>query len=310
MTFIKIFAVTLILVLLSQACGRKEKPKSSTLSEEVQSKLKAKADLYLSLSPSVQDADGFIEWDHCDSLLFSSLYAVGGGKVDIPAARDSDGMWHRRSLNQPECYNEADGATASSISRDMLIGLLWYIWRAKRLDLANDLFDYGVSHDWIMGKGDASRIYFTPGLQATLAEIIHRLGGTDHSAYRAIPQAYSKNVGFAAHLDILHILLRAELVGHMDQAALDIVKYNYDRSPQNALFAYAWHRYSDADQTETVNALLNEKWFPADRLPTSSDRCESWLFQRDPGKDWEPCDEGRTHSGGDYLFVTKLLLGS
>lgn len=189
-----------------------------------------------------------------------------------------------------------------------MLGLLWFIWDRKDLELAQGLFDYGRSHDWIMGLGDISRIYFTPGLQATLAELLYRLGGQNHSAYRCMPQAYSKNKGFAAHLDTLHLLLRAELTGSVPAKALALMKWNYDRVPENALFSYAWHQYSEGDQDETYALLLNPKWWPSDRLPTSQDRSEAWLTQRDPGSDWEPSNDGLTHSGGDFLFVAKLLL--
>jgi hypothetical protein len=157
---------------------------------------------------------------------------------------------------------------------------------------------------------DISRTYFAPNLQATLAEVIYRLGGTNKVSYRGIPQTYVQNTGFAAHLQLLHILLRADLTGGIENTALQVVKYNYNRSPQNPLFAYAYHRYVDGDQTETQDILLIETLFPNNRLPTSHDRCEPWLSQRDGGKDWEPCDldkEARIHSGGDFLFVAYLL---
>jgi len=304
---LKLIALTLTIGLLCQGCGRKGEPQKTSHVPDRQALVMEKVKTYLALGPSVQDADGFIDYTHCDSLLFSGLYAVGGATVNMDAARDAEGRWHRRSLNQPPCYPEG---SKSTISRDMFLGLLWYIWEYQRLDLAEALFAYGEAHDWVMGEGDISRIYFTPGLQATLAEIIFRLGGEDHYAYRAIPQSWAKNTGFAAHLDALHILLRGELTGSIEEKALEVLQYNYTRAPENALFSYAWHRYSDGDQSETYSRLLNEAWWPADRLPTSADRCEGWITQRDPGTDWEPCDGGKTHSGGDFLFVARLLLRS
>lgn len=303
----KFIALSLTIFLLNQGCGHRTEPQSQPQSVESRALVLDKVRLYQSLGPSVQDADGFIDFEHCDSLLFSGLYGVGGGQVNIAAARNSEGAWQRRSLNQPPCYPQG---SASSISRDMFMGLLWYMWEYRRLDLAEDLFAYGEAHDWIMGKGDVSRIYFTPGLQATLAEMIFRMGGKDRPSYRSIPQAYSKNTGFAAHLDVLHLVLRAEMVGSLEAKGVELLKFNYDRAPQNALFSYAWHRYSDGDQSQTYSALLNEAWWPADRLPTSADRCEAWILQRDPGADWAPCEGGKTHSGGDFLFVARLLLRS
>lgn len=298
--------ITLILVtLMLLACGPKHYPADEQPSPK--DVLKTKYSLYKDLSRSQADSKGHIMTDECDSVLFSGLYGTTM-PVELTLARDSNGMWHRRALNYPECYPTD---SSSTISRDMLLGVMWYALVNNRLDIAEDLFEYGKSHDWIMGQGDISRIYFTPGLQATLAELVYRLGGENHRSYRSIPQTYSKNIGFAAHLDILHILLRAELEGFMPDSAFQNMEYNYERSPKNPLFSYAHHKFTDGDQTETINFLLNSSLFPADRLPTTHDRCEPWLTQRDPGKDWEPCgldSVPKTHSGGDLLFVARLVL--
>lgn len=273
----------------------KSKPKS----------LKKKYKTYLSLLPSVQDSNGFIDINHCDSLLFSGLLGTIT-KVNIEAARDSNGMWHRRPLNYISCY---PNHSKSTISRDMFIGLLWDIWKNQKLELAENLFNNGKENDWIMGEGLISRIYFTPGLQSTLAEVIYQLGGTNHIE-RHIPVLIGKgNDGFAAHLDILHVLLRAELKGGKTEH-LDVINQHYKRNPNNALFTYAHHKYTDGVQDETIDILLSDKLFPSDRLPTDCDRREGWIWQRDMGDDWEPkrdCN-GYTHSGGDFLLVAKLVL--
>lgn len=294
----------LALIYLISSCGMFQ-PKDDSTSPDEKALLKSKAALYLDLSKSETDQDGFVLWYECDSLIFSGLYGVGGGQVNITAARDSNGMWHRRSLNQPECYNGQDGST---ISRDMMLGVMWYAWREKRLDIAEELFDYGQSHDWVMGQGDISRIYFTPGLQATLAEIIYRLGGEDHYTFRNIPQVYSQNTGYAAHLDMLHILLRAEMTGSINTSARNIIEYNYQRVPGNAFYSFIHHKFSDGNQSESIQILLNQRHFPSDHLPTNENHCEFYLWQRDLGKDWEPCADKKTHSGADLLFVSKLIL--
>lgn len=303
----KFALATLLLFLSLLGCGPKTDAKSTTHSVEEREAVAAKASLYLSLGSTVQDSDGFVMSEACDSLLFSGLYGAAGGVVSIDAARDEKGAWHRRPLALGECFGDG---SKSTISRDMFLGLLWYILEYQRLDLAEELFAYGLEHDWVMGEGDVSRIYFTPGLQATLAELIYKLGGKDRPAYRAIPQSYPFNTGFAAHLDVLHILLRAELTGSVEKKGKEVLKYNALRSPRNALFSYAWHRYSDGDQSSTYALLLDETLWPADRLPTAKDRCEGWITQRDEGSDWEPCEEDVTHSGGDFLFVARLLLRS
>jgi hypothetical protein len=190
----------------------------------------------------------------------------------------------------------------------MFVGLLHYIYANKRLDLANDLLNYGEQHAWIMGQGELSRTTFVPGMQATLAEIIFRLNGENHNILRSIPQVYSQNVGFAAHLDMLAILLRGELVGAITDKETQIVEYNYRRVPGNAFYAYMYHKYADGNQSEAESILLDPNLFPPDRLPTSADHCEPYIWQRELGDDWKPCSNGKTHPGADFLYVAGLLL--
>lgn len=297
----------LVILLLLISCGTSHKntPSEGQYSLETEKQLtKEKAEVYLSLSSQIQDGNGFIDTDHCDSLMFSGLYGSAGGTVNLATARDSNGQWFRRPLNYEACY---PGHSASTISRDAFTGVLWYIWENKRLDLAEDLYSYGVGHTWIMGSGDISTLLFTPIYQSTLAEIIYKLGGTNHPISRSLSFSYDKHVGFEAHLDVLMILLRADIMGSVTDKGLELLKYNYDRNPKNALFSYGWHKYSDGNQKETYDALLDEDMFPSNRLPASADRCEAWVWQRDGGADWEPCDQGKTHSGGDLLFIYKLL---
>lgn len=300
--------LTIVVVLFLFSCGSLVKPKHVDSDPSLTQALRLKHDLYLTLSKSHQDADGFILSQDCDSLLWSSLYGVGGGEVQIHAAQDSNGAWHRRSLNLPECYSDG---SASTISRDMFIGLMWFAWEKKDLTTMNDLFHYGRNHNWVMGDGDISRTYFVPGLQATLSEIIKKLGGTNREEYRSIPQVYSKNTDYQAHLDMLHILLRADLTGSIDEATLNIVKYNHKRSLGNPFYSYVYHRFVDGDQTETYQILLNPTYpFPEGHLPTSAEYCTEWFTQRDAGQNWEPCTaNGVTeHPGGDFIFVSYLLL--
>ncbi len=275
----------------------------------VRDELKLKRDLYISLMGEKADSYGFIEYETCDSLLFTGLVGAVGWKTIITKARDENGAWHRRDVDCP-CY---PGGSRSTISRDMLLGLLWYIWRNDRLDLAKDLWDYGTEHGWIMGEGDVSRIYFTPGLQATLAEIIYQLGGTNYRLARAMPQSWSKGLkGFQAHLEGLHIALRGELLGYitpnMSKALNDICT----RYPENSLFCLIKARFADSQNAANVNGNLaafgleDPQIFPKDRLPTDADRSSRWYFEnndRTPGE-----DKTEDHSGGDLVFCASLIL--
>lgn len=158
-----------------------------------------------------------------------------------------------------------------------------------------------------MGQGAPSRIFYTPSSQATLAELIYRLGGEDHYIARAVPQVIAKNDGFAAHLDMAAILLRADMTGRIQN--FDIVEYHFKRQPRNSFYSFLYHRYTDGNMDNAIRGLLDESLFPADRLPTSADRKAAWLWQRDDGPDWQPrAGVPHTHSGADFLFLAALIL--
>ena len=277
--------------------------------------ISSKFSLYLRSQAQVQDRHGFVMTGECDSLLFTCLIAAATrDPINVKAARNERGQWFRRPLDLPPCYPEH---TKSTISRDMFMGLFWYLWRLKDLKTAEELFDYGIKHNWIMGSGDAARIYMTPALQATLAEIIYRLGGVDHKVYRAMPQLWSKGLeDFQLHLALLHIELRGQLLGSISNKMLDVISDATRREPRNVLVRVLYSKYVTGDCGEVAWLLLNEAWWPSSRLPRSSDRRTDWLNQRaylrdsKLNRDWLPSNERpvKIHTGGDFLFVAAILL--
>ena len=265
-----------------------------------------KHNIYLELIKSAQDEHGFILSDECDSLLFTGLVgSVPKVKVDIDAAFDKVSQrWMRRPIECP-CY--PIGA-ASTISRDMLIGLAWYTYFNKRLDISEQIIKYALSHWCIMGeaatlKDKFGRCFLSPGLLATYAEISYRLGGPNRWWLRWLPQYESPEVvGFESHLSVLHIILRKKLTNSSKYDKL--LKMHSERQPNNALFQVA---VGNKNAVETI--LRDSRLFPEDRLPTSKDRVEQYLFQRDEGSDWLPdlVNPEKVHSGLDFMITYFLL---
>ena len=285
---------------LYRACLQKHYPVTTGPCAERQA-LDLKVAKYKALAFYTQDPNsGFIMSEHGDSLLFSGLAGCGGITVHLTAARDEDGAWHRQPLALPQ------EDAASSISRDQLLGVLWYVWRYRRLDIAQDLWDYGVKNHWVMGTGDAARTMLEPGLQGTLALLIEALGGHSYFA-TTMPQLWNKGcIGYEAHLQVLHILLRGEIMGYIDSSQLSVLTAHNLRQRLNPLFDIACARYTDGNCQRTIRVLLDEHYWPANRLPAGSDRIEPWLVQRDHGPSWLP-GEGGVWSGCDLLFVASLL---
>jgi hypothetical protein len=278
----------ILLCFLLWGCGRKEPSKPTIVSQPLTDQL----NLYNSLLP----ASPVLE-DECDAALFTSL-SFPERTVDIWSFySEASGQWYRSPAH--DCLQKG---TSSDLSDDMAIGLMWYAYFHKDLRIAETLWSYQSGHNGRLGNGDPATSYIDPYTKVTLAQLIHVLGGADHSE-RVTPLLWTSAgfSGFRAHLEVLVILLRMRLYSTVETSAFDTLKSQASRQPNNALFAYA---VGKVKETET---LLN-RYFPADRLPTSADHCEAWLFQRDDGSDWQPCDQKKTHSGGDFIFVTSLML--
>ena len=221
---------------------------------------------------------------------------------------DATETWRRRPTNYPEC---CPNGSASTISKDMLLGLAIFAYFNKRLDITEQVIKHALSHWLIMGeavslKDKLGRCLMTPGLLATYAEISYRLGGPNRWWLRYLPQWESAGVtDYQAHLSTLHILLRKKLTGKVRKSNQQILLNRATSQPNNPLFQIA---VGNVNRAETL--LANETWWPADRLPTTADRHEPWLIQRDYGPDWLPAPgEAKTHSGGDFLFCYALLRG-
>ena len=263
-----------------------------------------KTELYKTLIKSHQDKNGFIETDHCDSLLFSGLLScVGGIEIKLEAARDSSGQWYRRP--QQNCFPHG---SKSTISRDMLLGLLWGAYFNKRLDIIEQVIKYATDHALMMGdavnlKVKFGRCLMTPSLLGLYAEASYALGGPNRFLLRKIPASLSTNMtGFQAHLTVLNALLRKEITGTEKYNKLLNIYANKNKF--NPLFQYA------ADNLIMARDILdNESLWPKDRLPTRLDRKSSWVLERDNPADWQPAitDTHKEHTGGDYLFVDWLL---
>ncbi len=292
----------LLLILGLSACASEKPDASVPLDLSV---LRAKYETYISLSTRHQGDSGFVHDRDCDSLLFSSLYSFAGGEIEVLAAQEEPGKWHRTPTQ--DCYPDR---SKSTISRDMLLGLLYHAISHNEGDISENLIEYGRTHSWTMGDGPRSRTWLNPLFRKTLALLDRKLNNSHHRDLLLIPDIWSVGLtGYQAHLLILHLILRDMISGKIDEMGKRVVREQYQRQPGNALFSFAYHRYFDGDQTRTLNILMDEALFPSDRLPSSVERCDVYLWQRD--EPFEPCpEENLEHPGIDFLFVAKLLINT
>jgi hypothetical protein len=278
----------LLLTLLLATCSGKENkavPAYSDLGEVL-----AARDIYMELIN-----ENYVDDFECDALLFDGLLCFSGRDVGIEEYRGAGGDWFR--TKDHGCYPDKSGST---ISRDMLAGAMLCLYAERNSLYLEELHAFGEAHAWVMGSGSLDRTYFTTNFQNTLAE----LTGNDYSE---VPEFWLDPLkDHQRHVVALNFILRGEARGKAPKEALEAIKKFYTEEPHNALFSYAFHRYTDGRQEETI-ALLSK--FPKNRLPTSADWCAKWLWERSSkNTDWEPCPtEQKTHSGGDFIFLARLL---
>ena len=293
-----------ICIFLTAGCGQNNS--SSNTPQPTLANLETLYQTYEGLLPSHQDSNGFILEDKCDSLLFSSLAAVGNNTpINIESASQGPGFWFRL----PNQYGDVCGP--NEISRDMLIGLLVYIQHFGRLDLANQLWDYGTSHNWVMNSGD-TRTIVAPDFVGLLSRVIRDLGGTTHDEYLIPALSVYINTSYdwtSNHLNMIRIYLDGRMAGSINDADLTFLRSLTQYNPGNLLGQALLHRYTDGDESSVIASLVN--LYPSNRLPTDSDWCDNWRWQREDGDTGlSPCAGTTIHSGGDLLFDSYIIMNN
>ena len=107
----------------------------------------------------------------------------------------------------------------------------------------------------------------------------------------------------------LSFLLRGLAEGGINDNQKAQLAYQIERVPQNGLFQASYGLFTNGDMTAAYNILLDKARFPADALPNTSHRCDPYLWERDPGADWQPCEPMEVHDGTDLALVSAILLG-
>jgi hypothetical protein len=281
------------LIMLIIGCGKtNSKPKSTEPTEE----LKQKVQLYENLIVTKLNGE-FPFSNTCDSLLFAGLLEASiPGTINILEAEVEPGKWLRKPLKYGECY---PANSKSSISRDMLVGLYWYLWVNKDLDAAIRLMDYARANNFIMGEGDPSRISLMPLLTSLLGDLIYQLSNkqinysSERNATIGLPDSVwfpAGLVGYEAHLQVWLILLSGELNGYISDTQLDRLKEHSSRVPWNILYQAAYIKWTTGDFRLVEEQLLNSPFFPNDKLPSRANYCTDYVFMHEANPiDYNPC---------------------
>lgn len=283
------------------------------VSVERRQKLDARFQTYKRLLGSALDNAGFVEG--CDGLLFTSLLVASGFAQNIQKAESATepGRWYRSADHN--CF--PSGQSASSISRDMLLGLSLALWQTNDGLAVDRLLTFhvknkGVLGDAIDGKELAGAATMSPGLLSVISEMDYRINGRTSDNRGYFPELGKTFAGFEAHLMGLRLIQKTALYGGLIETDFALIASHLKTQPQNALFQALQHGFTDGDGNAAADILLNEQLFPPDALPGSSQRCEMYLWQRDQNSaDWKPCaSENKRFPPVDFFWVYALLTNS
>jgi hypothetical protein len=216
--------------------------------------------------------------------------AGGAQDADIYQAEGEPGRWYRSP--EHDCFDL--GQSKSDISKDMLMMLFPYLYATGDKQNLREIYEYGKANGNVMGRGPISRTFMTP----PMVFLLQRMIGFNVSEAKQVTKA-----GFEKHLDAISLLSKAMVDNGIDPIQYDEIRKYAEENPKNALFVALYRKYRDGNQAQVIEILLDESLFPSDRLPTSADRCEEYLWQRDYGSDWKPCNSGKQHDGTDFLFA-------
>lgn len=248
---------------------------------------------------------GWRHQDKCDAILFDALRHVALNEPFNIERANQKGKWLRRPLEYGNC-----GATTS---RDMLIGIMVYLFHFKRDDLVNELFDYGVKHLWKMGdefEPPNTRVWATPNIAFTLCKLKNKLTGS-RNVFGYLPIGpYSTSPGYPSHLTALLINLRGDLDGRINWYEKSVIKKMVKLNPRNPLFlAMSFKWLGIKENRDKCLSILNNTW-PQDRLANTRDWSEEWRTQRrdsDRGLEPDINSEFKEHCGGDLLYCYHIL---
>lgn len=305
--------LTRIIQIVMNRQGPDYAPKPLQLDAARQQKLRTKYETYKRLYASALDANGFVEG--CDGLLFTSLLVASGLNQDLSQAESETepGRWYRSAAQ--DCY--PTGQSRSDISRDMLLGLSLGLWQKGDGAAVNRFLLYsqknkGVLGGAIDGEELAGAATMSPSLLSLYSELDYLLNGRTSANRGYFPELGKTFAGFEAHLMALRLIMKSSLYGGLIDSDFDLIARKAGEQPQNALFQAIYHSFTDGDGSQAADILLDEKYFPANALPQSAQRCELYLWQRDQNtKDWQPCaSENKTFPAVDFFWVYALLTNS
>lgn len=287
----------LLIAALALSCG-----KHKHTAGEVFADIEQKASLYCELSKGNYQKQRYVV-EECDGAGFTSLYglACSANDVDLSVFEGDKGDMFRNPNR--DCY---PSRSKSGFSKDHVLMRSIAAWEQHDSGWARRFLD-SMDGIYFCEAVDVETRLSRCVLSANLYNILNRIAG--RPALAESEDAIGERYGFESHLHVLGIWLRGRVDGSIDDIDLGYLETYARREPLNALYQAAAYRYGKATKEEVINAFGSSHW-PNDRLPSSTEHCTNYLFQRDMSSagDWQPCpDAFQVYSGTDYSFAAYVL---
>lgn len=298
--------VVLMMTVLLAGCGLlpREEPKDES---EPWEQVQLKMDRYHDFRSHIGYKNGFVHPIQ-DSTFLTGLANIAGWGADMSMVQRDDGKvfrsWDHGCYDRGECLR-------AECSRDQILVFSMERFIAGDRGSLRKIIEYAIDHGLKMCRGtDLGSIMISPSLLITIRAAYEKLGGNQHFEIDQTPGGIGFDDGdsgydiefpalmlydYTDHLSIIHDWFRALVYGGASDGERDTFRKKWEDQNRNAIAGALYHRYSDGEQDEVYEILLDESLFPSDRLPDERDRCAHYLWERDQNSsDWQPCDDPQT----------------
>ena len=285
---------------------KKNKPDEPTAELDLTERVRNLKNKYCELSAPLISQNGMNQ--RCDGLLFASLHNIACGFPEISVYEGEPGQWFRSPGH--DCFippNINNGADSQS-SKDMMQGWFLKMARDGNRGAVKAFLNRTEKYGGFFCEADSPKTRLTKCfLPPTTIKLM-----IDFVESNPPPNEFDlTQAGFEAHLAILRQLQNLKVYGAVSNVDLQMIEFQANRQPENALFVAVKDLFNGGDMTNASNLLLSQ--CPEKSLPTNHDNyCTDYRYERDKApQDWEPCPEKPfgTHLGTDCAFAATVILG-
>lgn len=275
------------LIFITFLIGCTQKPLTESPSSPPAKLDQVKADLDARLHQAQSWPDGWPSRTDCDALLWAGLARAGGVPVNLDLAEyDEPGKWNRRP--KPACWPGPD--SKSTLSRDMVLGRFWAAWIAQDWEPLDRFAARTIEKKWVIGEpypdaiGD---VFMNENLMGLMARMLcsgygHCLKEKDLGWQNA-----QSDKDYVQHNTVLFILLNqrslSQKLGSFAQQSelpqlgakdYDVLKWHAEKQPNDPLFQFVFHVYSDGDLGPVADLLVDPNFRCPSYVRGSENYCD------------------------------------